>query len=92
VKAAAIFEATLTTEQTDRLAALMREHVATRPAEVELATLVVNEDTVRLIAYWSSVEALDAYLATGAVPRGTALMREVGAEPTVTIARVPQFA
>ncbi len=92
MKAAAIFEATLTPHQTDALAALMREHVDTRPAEVELATLLVDGQTVRLIAYWRSVEALDAYLATGQVPRGTALMREVGAEPTVTIARVPQFA
>jgi membrane carboxypeptidase/penicillin-binding protein PbpC len=91
VKAAAIFEATLTPQQTDALAALMREHVATRPAEVELATLLVDGETARLIAYWRSAEALDAYLASGQIPRGTALMREVGAEPTVTIARVPQF-
>lgn len=92
MKAAAIFEATLTPEQTDALARLMREHVDTRPSEVELATLLVEDETVRLIAYWRSVEALDAYLASGQVPRGTALMREVGAEPTVSIARVPQFA
>lgn len=93
MKAAAIFEATMTSEQAGRLAALMKEHVGTRPADVDLATLLVDGDTVQLIAYWSSVEALDEYRRTASVLRGTALMREVGVEPTsVRIAEVPQFA
>lgn len=93
MKAAAIFEATMTSEQAERLAALMNEHVSTRPANVDLATLLVDGDTVQLIAYWSSVEALEEYRRTASVLRGTALMREVGVEPSsVKVVKVPQFA
>ncbi len=93
MKAAAIFEATMTSEQAGRLAELMNQHVSTRPAEVDLATLLVDGDTVQLIAYWSSPEVLEEYRRTASVLRGTALMREVGVEPSsVKVVKVPQFA
>lgn len=93
MRAAAIFEATMTSEQAHRLAELMKDHVSTRPADVELATLLVDGETVQLIAYWNSAEALDEYRRTASVLRGTALMREVGVEPSsVKVVSVPQFA
>lgn len=89
---AAIFQAEMNTEQAAQVAELMREHKETRPADVVLATLHVDGNQVALVAYWRSREALDAYLATGETPRGTALMREVGVEPTMRVVDVPQFA
>jgi hypothetical protein len=81
----------MTAEQAERLATLMEEGITTRPAEVALATLHVAGSQVRLVAYWNSREALERYRATSPVLRGTALMREVGVEPTVTIVDVPAF-
>jgi hypothetical protein len=89
---AAIFEAELDAGQAARLAELMREHRETRPAAVVLAALHLDGARAELVAYWESREALESYLATGETPRGTALMREVGAEPTMRIVDVPQFA
>lgn len=91
MKVAAVFEATMSREQAERLAALMREHVATRPAEVALATLHADGERVRLVAYWNSAEALDAYRAASPVLRGQALMREVGVEPEVSVVDVLAF-
>ena len=57
-----------------------------------LAALHLEGEQAALVAYWETREALEAYLATGETPRGTAIMREVGVEPTVRIVDVPQFA
>ena len=89
---AAIFEATLSAAQARRVAELMREHRHTRHPSVVLAALHLDGERAALVAYWETREALDAYLATGETPRGTAIMREAGAEPTVRIVDVPQFA
>ena len=78
---AAIFEATMSREQTDRLAELMTEARPTRPEGVLTAALHREGDAVQLIAYWRDRETLDAYLATVDVPRGVELMRKVGCEP-----------
>ncbi len=75
-------------EQARRLAGLMAESRATRPEDVLVASLVYEDGVARLIAYWRHRDALDRYLATAEVPRGTALMRQVGVEPTVRIAEV----
>jgi hypothetical protein len=91
VKAAAVFDAEMSSDQAEQLARLMEEGVATRPGEVALATLHVDGSHVRLVAYWNSREALEHYQETAPVLRGTALMREVGVEPSVTIVDVPAF-
>jgi Tfp pilus assembly protein PilN len=78
---AAIFEATMSREQADRLAELMTEARPTRPEGVVTAALQVEGDAVQLVAYWRDRETLDAYLATVDVPRGVELMRKVGCEP-----------
>lgn len=75
-------------EQAEQLAALMDEARPTRPAGVEIATLLVDGDTVQLVAVWRDRETLDAYLATADVPRGTELMRKVGVEPTMRVVDV----
>ncbi len=75
-------------EQAEQLAALMDEARPTRPAGVEIATLLVDGDSVQLVAVWRDRETLDAYLATADVPRGTELMRKVGVEPTMRVVDV----
>jgi hypothetical protein len=85
---AAIFEARMTREQAEHLAELMEEHRPTRPEGVLTASLEFDDGVGRLTAYWRDRETLDAYLATGAVPRGTELMRKVGVEPAFRIADV----
>ena len=84
-RVAAVFEAPLSEEQARELARLMEEGRATRPARVETALLLHDDGIGRLIAVWETRDALDEYLASGAVPRGTELMRKVGAEPTFRI-------
>jgi quinol monooxygenase YgiN len=85
---AAVFEARMSREQAEQLAELMEEHRPTRPEGVITALLLVDGEDVRLVAVWRDRETLDAYLATGAVPRGTELMRKVGAEPTLRVVDV----
>jgi hypothetical protein len=85
---AVVFEAQMGREQSDRLAELMREGRATRPAGVLTAALLVEGDHVRLVAFWRDRETLDRYLAEAPVPRGTELMRKVGVEPELTIVDV----
>jgi hypothetical protein len=85
---AAIFEAEMSREQADELAGLMDEHRPTRPEGVVTASLLYENGVGTLIAYWQDRETLDAYLATGSVPRGTELMRKVGVEPTMRIVDV----
>jgi len=52
------------------------------------ARLLVDGDLVRLVAFWTDREALERYLATTDVPRGTELMRKVGVEPELRIVDV----
>lgn len=85
---AAVFEARMTREQAERLAGLMREGRSTRPAGVLTAALLADGDLVRLVAVWKDRDTLDRYLAQAPVPRGTELMRKVGAEPTVRVVDV----
>jgi quinol monooxygenase YgiN len=88
---AAVFEARMSPEQAEQLAALMKEGRPTRPAGVITALLLVDGDDVRLVAVWRDRQTLDAYLATAPVPRGTELMRRVGVEPTLTVVEVPEL-
>jgi quinol monooxygenase YgiN len=85
---AAVFEAKMSREQADQLAQLMQEHRPTRPAGVLTAALLVDGDDVRLIAIWQDRATLQEYLDSGAVPRGTELMRKVGVEPELRVADV----
>jgi hypothetical protein len=85
---AAIFEARMSREQAERLAELMPEGRPMRPESVLTATLLVEGEDVKLVAVWRDRETLEAYLATGAVPRGTELMRKVGVEPEMRVADV----
>jgi quinol monooxygenase YgiN len=87
-RVAAIFEAKMSREQAERLAALMEEARPTRPDAVETAILIVDGESVQLVAVWRDRETLDAYLATADVPRGTELMRKVGVEPRVRVVDV----
>lgn len=75
-------------EQAERLAELMQEGRATRPAGVLTAGLLVDGDLVRLVAFWKDRDTLDRYLSTTPVPRGTELMRKVGVEPEVRVVEV----
>ena len=85
---AAVFEAKMSREQADQLAELMQEHRPTRPAGVLTAALLVAGDDVRLVAIWQDRATLQEYLDSGAVPRGTELMRKVGVEPELRVADV----
>ena len=87
-RVAAVFEAQMSREQAERLAALMDEARPTRPAGVETAALLVDGESVQLVAVWRDRETLDEYLATAEVPRGTELMRKVGVEPEMRIVDV----
>jgi hypothetical protein len=88
---AAVFEARMSRVQAERLAELMREGRSTRPTGVVTAALLVDEDVVRLVAFWKDRETLDAYLAVAPVPRGTELMRKVGVEPELRIVEVAEL-
>ena len=87
-RVAAIFEAEMSREQAERLAALMEEARPTRPDAVETAILIVDGESVQLVAVWRDRETLEGYLATADVPRGTELMRKVGVEPRVRVVDV----
>jgi hypothetical protein len=89
---AAIFQASMSREQADRLAALMRERVGERAPAVLGAMLLHDEGVGRLIAVWESREAWERYLSGTDVPKATELMREVGAEPTLTVVPVLEWA
>jgi hypothetical protein len=78
------FEAEITRDQAERLASLMAEARPTRPEGVLTAALEYHDGRARLLAIWRDEQTLSDYLAEGAVPRGTELMRAVGAEPAVT--------
>ena len=43
---------------------------------------------MRLVAIWQDRETLQGYLDSGAVPRGTELMRKVGVEPEMRVVDV----
>jgi quinol monooxygenase YgiN len=85
---AAVFEAKMSREQAEQLAKLMQEGRPTRPEGVLTAALLVDGEDVRLVAVWRDRETLQAYLDSGAVPRGTELMRKVGVEPEMRIVDV----
>jgi len=85
---AAVFEAPMSREQAERLAGLMQEGRATRPAGVITAALLVDGDLVRLVAFWGDRDTLDRYLSVAPVPRSPELMRKVGVEPEVRIVEV----
>jgi len=85
---AAVFEARMSREQVERLAELMREGRATRPAGVLTAALLVDGDLARLVAFWKDRDRLDRYLSEAPVPRGTELMRKVGVEPEMRVVEV----
>jgi hypothetical protein len=87
-RVAVVFEAGMSREQAGRLATLMQEARSTRPQGVETAALLVDGERVRLVAFWKDRDTLDRYLAVAPLPRGTELMRQVGAEPEVTITEV----
>ncbi len=87
---AAIFEARMTREQAERLARLMHEGRARRPSGVLVAALTYEGGAAQLTAYWKDRDTLDRYLSVS-VPRGTELMRAVGAEPTVRIVELLEF-
>jgi len=88
---AAIFEATMSRSQVERLAELMREALPTRPEGVVTAALLVEGEAVRLIAFWRDRDTLDRYLATVDVPRGVELMRKAGVEPEWRIVDVMEL-
>ena len=88
---AVVFEAKLTREQGTKLAELMQEGRATRPAGVVTAMLLVDGDLTRLVAVWKDRDTLDRYLSVTPIPRGTELMRKVGAEPTVRTVAVMEL-
>ena len=85
---AVTFEAPMSAEQRADFARLVKEARSTRPEGVVQALLIASGDLVRLVAVWKDRDTLDRYLATTPVPRGTELMRKVGAEPEVTIGEV----
>jgi hypothetical protein len=87
----AVFEARMSREQADRLAELMREGKTSRPEGVVTAALLVDDELVRLVAFWRDLETLDRYLAVAPVPRGTELMRRVGVEPTMKVVEVAEL-
>lgn len=78
------FEAQLTRAQVEELARLMAESRGERPAGVLGASLFYERETARLVAVWRDRDTLDRYLSQH-VPRGTELMRKVGAEPVVRL-------
>jgi hypothetical protein len=88
---AAVFEASMSHEQAEQLAELMREARPTRPAGVVTAALLVADGTAQLIAFWKDRDALDRYLGTVDVPRGAELMRKVGAEPELRVVETLEF-
>jgi hypothetical protein len=85
---AAVVEAHMGRKQAGRLALLMQEGRSSRPDGVVTAALLVDGDLVRLVAFWRDRETLERYLAEAQVPRGTELMRKVGAEPELAIVDV----
>jgi hypothetical protein len=82
------FETEMTPEQAVELARLMQEGRATRPEGVVTALLEYHDGHARLLAVWRDPETLEQYLGDAAVPRGTELMRKVGAEPTLRVVPV----
>jgi hypothetical protein len=77
------FEAELSRERAEQLAELMAQARPTRPEGVLTASLEYSDGRARLVAIWRDDETLARYLAEAPVPRGTELMRKVGAEPIV---------
>lgn len=85
---AAIFQAPMSREQAERLASLMAGGRASRPSGVLNASLLYEDGVAQLVAVWRDRDTLDRYLSVTPVPRGTELMRAVGAEPTIRVVPV----
>lgn len=83
--AAVVLTADLDRGQADRLAELMADGRASRPAGVVSAALLYEAGVATLVACWESRETLDRYLASTEVPRGVELMRRVGVEPSLRV-------
>jgi hypothetical protein len=89
---AAVFEAAMSREQAERLGQLMRDRVGKRAPAVLGAMLLYEQGIARLVAVWESREAWERYLAGVDVPKATELIREVGAEPTLSVVPVLEWA
>ncbi|MER3409098.1 MAG: hypothetical protein C4305_01105 [Thermoleophilia bacterium] len=85
---AAVFEARMTREQARRLAGLMQEGRASGRAGILASSFLYQDGVSRVIDYWRDRDTLDRYLATAEAPRGSELMRQVGAEPKLRIVEV----
>ncbi len=66
----------------------MAEGRESRPGGVLNASLLYEDGVARLIAVWRDKDTLDRYLSVTALPRGTELMRAVGAEPALRVVPV----
>jgi hypothetical protein len=66
----------------------MQEARPTRPERVISAALLYDGELGQLVAFWTDRAALERYLETAEVPRGTELMRKVGVEPEMRIVDV----
>jgi hypothetical protein len=89
---AAIFEAEMTREQADRLVGLMRENLGQRAPAVLGAMVLYENGKAQLIAVWESEEAWERYRSSVEEPRAAEFMREVGAEPTLRVVPVLEWA
>jgi hypothetical protein len=89
---AAIFEAEMTREQADRLVGLMRENLGQRAPAVLGAMVFYENGKAQLIAVWESEEAWERYRSSVEEPRAAEFMREVGAEPTLRVVPVLEWA
>jgi len=88
---AAVFEAKMTREQAEQLAALMRDGHATRPPDVISTALLHDGDGAQLVAFWPDSETFERYVASVPAPRGVEFMRRVGVEPTVRVVETLQL-
>lgn len=92
-RAGIAFEAELTRAQAEQLAELMAEGRPTRPEGVLAASLEYHDHDgrARLVAIWRDRQTLERYLDEAPMPRGTELVRRVGAEPVVTRFEILEF-
>ncbi len=88
---AAIFEASMSREQADQLAKLMRDNLGQRAPAVLGAMLDYDGSVARLTAVWESQDAWDRYRSSVEVPKAAEYMRMVGAEPTLTVVPVLEW-
>jgi quinol monooxygenase YgiN len=83
-----VLEGTVPPERWEELVRLFQEGGARRPPQMLESFLVQDAaDATRWrgISLWRSREALEAYRQSVTTPRGVAMFREAGAEPTLGI-------